>query len=197
MKPQGMLLDFEEALSQGFTNIFPVASVLADFLWWRKARRGSTMTVVITMTWLTSYKPCIHNSFWHKQINKTSKKEGAPPQYSTWGEVPQVQNIQVPWSMLTCSLQSVLHHFPREVHPYWPQVHQTWGLPPLAPQQHHYHLPHHHHNTSSLKESRSVSRQPSRQRRICTSPTTRALMATTLARSSQVPWVMERRGSSW
>jgi hypothetical protein len=50
MKPQGMLLDFEEALSQGFTNIFPVASVLADFLWWRKARRGSTMTVVITMT---------------------------------------------------------------------------------------------------------------------------------------------------
>lgn len=31
MSPEGVVLDFEEALSQGFTNVFPGASVLCDF----------------------------------------------------------------------------------------------------------------------------------------------------------------------
>lgn len=31
MSPKGVLLDFEEALSEGFVRVFPSATILADF----------------------------------------------------------------------------------------------------------------------------------------------------------------------
>lgn len=61
MSPRGVLLDFEEALSQGFVKVFPEASVLADFFHMVQAnvkKIGQLGFKSVSRMWWWASNPC-------------------------------------------------------------------------------------------------------------------------------------------
>lgn len=59
MSPKGVLLDFEEALAEGFVKVFPDAAVLADFFHFVSYHSNSFLFFFLTQN---RYKPMLKPS---------------------------------------------------------------------------------------------------------------------------------------
>lgn len=57
MSPKGVLLDFEEALSEGFVKVFPSAAVLADFFHFVSCTSLFCYPLSLHLLMLVRYKP--------------------------------------------------------------------------------------------------------------------------------------------